>query len=187
MTGATVTGERRESTARPVIIVVMGVSGSGKSTVGALLAARLGLPFAEGDDFHSAHARAEMAAGRPLGDQDRQPWLASLADWLDQRIRQGGSGVLACSALKRSYRDRLRDGRPQVRLLYLQGSREVIAARLAARRGHFFPARLLESQFDELEEPAPDEHAAVVPLAGTPEQTVDRALAALGAEPGATT
>lgn len=77
MTGAAVTGERRESTARPVIIVVMGVSGSGKSTVGALLAARLGLPFAEGDDFHSAHARAEMAAGRPLGDQDRQPWLAS--------------------------------------------------------------------------------------------------------------
>lgn len=172
---------RATSPHRPVIVLVLGVSGAGKSTVGAMLAGRLGLPFEEADDLHSPQNRAKMAAGHPLTDADRWPWLARVAQWMDAQIAGGESAVLACSALKRAYRDFLRDGRPELRLLYLEGSRELIASRLAARRGHFFPAQLLDSQFDEFEAPEADENAYVVPLAHSPEQTVARALELLGA------
>lgn len=164
----------------PAIFVVLGVSGSGKSTVGSMLAERLGLPFVDADDFHTRQGRAQMAAGQPLSDAERWPWLARIAQWMDEQILAGTSAVIACSALKRSYRDFLRETRPAVRLLYLNGSRELIASRLAARTGHFFPARLLESQFDELEEPAADEQPYVVPLTGSVEQIVDAAVDLLG-------
>ncbi|MEY9844763.1 gluconokinase [Streptacidiphilus sp. MAP5-3] len=168
---------------RPIVIVVLGVSGVGKSTVGVMLAERLGLPFKDADDFHSPENRARMTSGRPLTDEDRRPWLAAIARWIDEQLESGESAVLACSALKRSHRDFLRQGRPEVRLMYLEGSQELVAARLAARQGHFFPARLLESQFGELEEPTPDEHPCVVPLADSPEQTVARALQLLAEPP----
>ncbi|GAA1222734.1 gluconokinase [Kitasatospora nipponensis] len=161
---------------RPTLIVVLGVSGAGKSTVAALLAARLGWPFQEGDDLHSPRARAKMAAGHPLTDEDRRPWLAAIGHWMDERLRAGESGVLACSALKRAYRDVLREGRPEVRLVYLRGSRELIAARLSARLGHFFPPALLDSQFATLEEPTADEHPWVVPLGASPQAVVEAVL-----------
>ncbi|WP_327065408.1 gluconokinase [Kitasatospora sp. NBC_01250] len=174
--------KRADPPRRTTILVVLGVSGSGKSTVAAMLAERLGLSFLETDDLHTPQDRARMAAGHPLADADRWPWLGRVTRWMDEQIASGASGVVACSALKRSYRDYLRDGRPEVRLLYLQGSRELIASRLAARRGHFFPVELLASQFEDFEEPAADEHPYVVPLAGSPEQTVARALELLGAD-----
>jgi gluconokinase len=132
-------------------VVVMGVSGSGKSTVGVLLAADLGVPFADADDLHSVDARAKMAAGQPLDDEDRAPWLARCADWLAAH-RTGA--VLACSALTRDYRDRLRVGNPELCFLHLAGSPSVVAERVgerADRGGHFMPARLVGSQFDLLQ------------------------------------
>lgn len=163
----------------PVIVLMVGVSGSGKSTIGTMLADRLDWPYAEGDDFHSARHKAEMAAGRPLTDQDRWPWLDSIAQWIDMRIDQGSSAVVSCSAIKRSYRRRLCEGRPEVRLAYLYGSHDLITARLSARRGHFFTEELLASQFRDFEEPTQDEHPYVVSIEGTRQQAVDAALEAL--------
>lgn len=164
----------------PFILVVLGVAGSGKSTVGSALADRLAVAFVDADDFHTSVDREAMAAGRSLTDRQRWPWLSRVAHWMDGQIGRGQSAVVACSALKRSYRDFLRDGRPQVRFLYLQGSRELIAARLAVRSDHFFPPHLLESQFDELQEPAADEPSTRVSLGGDADRTVARALEALG-------
>ncbi len=161
-------------------MLVLGVSGSGKSTVGSMLAGRLGWPYAEADDFHSEANRQKMAAGHALTDEDRWPWLETIAEWMDGRIAEGRSAVVTCSALKRSYRDLLRKNRPQVRLVYLKGSRELIASRLTARQGHFFPAQLLETQFATLEEPTEDEHPYVVPIGGTPEEIVDQTVRQLG-------
>jgi gluconokinase len=162
------------------IIVVMGVSGSGKTTVGAMLAGKLHWKYAEADDFHPPANIAKMAAGEPLTDEDRKPWLAAIAAWIDEQIALGEPGVVTCSALKRSYRDELRAGRPEVRLVYLHGDRDLIAARLAARHGHFFHAEMLDSQFAALEEPTPDEHVTVVPIAGTPQEIVEEILTRLG-------
>jgi gluconokinase len=162
----------------PSILVLMGVSGSGKSTVGALLAGRLRRPYAEADDFHPPANVAKMAAGHPLTDEDRWPWLAAIARWIDERLATGESGVVTCSALKRKYRDVLR--RPQVRFVYLRGSRELVAQRLAARHGHFFKPELLASQFATLEEPAPDEGAVTVEIGGTPAEIVDAIVEATG-------
>ncbi|QMU69124.1 gluconokinase [Streptacidiphilus sp. P02-A3a] len=164
----------------PFVLVVLGVAGSGKSTVGSALADRLALPFVDADDFHTPADRETMAAGRSLTDRERWPWLGSLAHWMDDQIGHGRSAVVACSALRRSYRDFLRENRPQVRFLYLQGSRELIAARLAARSGHFFPPQLLEDQFAELQEPTADERPYRVPLGGSPDQILARALEVLG-------
>lgn len=164
-------------TVRPVL-AVMGVSGSGKTTIGSLLARRLGWVYAEADDFHSAANVARMAAGHPLTDEDRAPWLAAIAAWIDARIARSEAGVVTCSALKRRYRDILR--RPEVRFVYLEGSRELIAQRLAARHGHFFRAGMLASQLADLEPPAPDEAAVIVPIEGTPAEIVDAVLAAIG-------
>jgi carbohydrate kinase (thermoresistant glucokinase family) len=145
-----------------VIVVVAGVSGSGKSTVGALLASRLHWEFLDGDSLHSAASVAKMHAGVPLTDADRRPWLQAIEDWIDQRIAAGVPAVVACSALHRTYRQELLAGRPEVRLVLLMVSRAVAAARLAARHGHFFPAGLLDSQLRELEPPGPDEPVLVL-------------------------
>jgi len=148
----------------PVILVVMGVSGSGKSTVGAPLAARLGWDFQEGDDLHPAANIEKMAHGQPLTDADRAPWLAAVRAWIDRELAAGRSGVIACSALKRAYRDQLRDGRPEVRFVYLKGDEALIRGRVEHRQGHFMHADLLDSQFQTLEPPTPDEHPIVVDI-----------------------
>ena len=155
-----------------MIVVVAGVSGSGKSTVGALLAGRLGWAFADGDSFHPAASVTKMAAGIPLTDEDRWPWLGAIAAWMDERAAAGQSGVVACSALKRAYRDALLDGRPATRLVFLDVGHDADATRLTARHGHFFPPALLDSQFDDLERPEPPESALVVAADGTPEELV---------------
>jgi gluconokinase len=136
-------------------VVVMGVAGSGKTTVGQLLAQRLACPYAEGDDFHSPQSVAKMAAGTPLDDADRLPWLDALARWLDS---QPGDAVLTCSALKRSHRARFHD----VRFVWLRVPTEVLAARLASRVGHFMPPSLLASQLATLEAPSPEEDIIAV-------------------------
>ncbi|MBA3812319.1 MAG: gluconokinase [Caulobacteraceae bacterium] len=148
----------------PPILVVMGVSGSGKSTVAAPLAERLGWPFQEGDALHPPANIAKLAAGIPLTDADRAPWLAAIGAWIDGQAAAGEPGIVTCSALKRAYRDGLTRGRPQVRIVYLQGTPAVLAARLARRRGHFMPPSLLPSQLQDLEPPAPDEHPIVVDI-----------------------
>jgi gluconokinase len=151
----------------------MGVAGTGKTTIGSLLAARLGWTYAEADDFHPPGNVAKMTAGEPLTDADRRPWLAAIGRWIDERAVAGTPGVVSCSGLRRGYRDQLRDGRPQVRLVFLEGSRELIASRLAARHGHFMRAEMLDSQFDALEPPQPDEHVIRVSIDATPEQIVE--------------
>jgi len=166
--------------AAPLVLLLMGVSGSGKTTIGALLAGELQRQYAEADDFHSASNVAKMAAGHPLTDDDRWPWLRAIGAWIDERIAQSERSVVTCSALKRSYRDVLR--RPEVLFVYLQGSREQIAQRLAARHGHFFKASMLDSQFADLEEPTPDEHVVTVSIGGTPSAIVDDIVAATGAD-----
>jgi len=150
-------------------IVVMGVSGSGKSTVGGALARRLDVPFQDGDDLHPPANVAKMSAGHPLDDADRWPWLDAVGDWLAAH-EQGG--VIACSALKRVYRDRLRSHLPSAFFLMLHADERVLAARLAARRGHFMPGSLLESQLATLEPLGADENGATVDVSGPVDQTV---------------
>ncbi len=159
------------------LVLVMGVSGAGKSTVGALLADRLGVAFADADDFHPPANIRKMRAGVPLTDADRWPWLAAIGAWLDARGAAGG--VVTCSALRRAYRAALLEGRPAVRLLYLKGDPALIAARQAARPGHFMPPSLMASQFATLEEPEAAERAITLSVAGSPETILTAALAAL--------
>jgi gluconokinase len=151
----------------------MGVSGSGKSTVGAALAQRLGVPFADADAFHSAANIAKMAAGKPLTDDDRYPWLDAVGQWLADHE---DGGVMSCSALKRVYRDRLRSHCPPIEFLHLTGSPELIARRQAGRPGHFMPSALLQSQFDTLEPLAPDEHGIAIDVDANVDSIVDRFL-----------
>ena len=154
-------------TSQPPLVVVMGVSGSGKSTVGAALAQRLRVPFADADDFHPAANIAKMTAGHALDDHDREPWLEAIGRWLAGHREQGG--VMSCSALKRAYRDTLREHVPDLELLHLHGTREVIARRQASRPGHFMPASLMTSQFQTLEPLAADEHGVVIDV----DQSID--------------
>lgn len=161
-------------------LVVMGVSGSGKSTVAACLAARAGCELADADDFHPASNIARLAAGRPLDDARRAPWLAMLASWLALRADRDECAVLSCSALTRAYRDVLRSAGPGVRMVHLAGARELVARRLAARRGHFMSPALLDSQYAELEPLDADEPGITVDLAADPERIADRVLRALG-------
>jgi gluconokinase len=158
------------------IFVVMGVSASGKSTVGRLLAAARGITYLDGDDFHPPENVARMRAGQPLTDADRQGWLAALSTRLAQACAVGESVVLSCSALKRSYRDVLRRGAPTLTLVFLHGSRELLYSRIAARSGHYMPASLLDSQLATLEPPQSDEAALSFDVALTPQQVVDRIL-----------
>jgi gluconokinase len=140
-----------------MIVIVAGISGSGKTTVGALLAERLGWPFADGDGFHPPASVARMRAGQPLSDADREPWLDAIGAWMDGHIAAGRPAVIACSALRRSYRARLLAGRPAARMVFLLISHADAEARLTARTGHFFPAALLDSQLETLEVPQRDE------------------------------
>lgn len=164
-----------------MILIVGGVSGSGKTTVGALLAGRLGWRFADADDFHPDANVAKMREGVPLTDADRLPWLRAIAAWMDGRIAAGESAVLACSALRRSYRDLLRLGRPAVVIAILGVPRAELERRLTLRHGHFFPERLLESQLATLELPEAEESAVTVPVSGGTDETADKVLAALRA------
>ncbi len=156
----------------PVIVVVMGVAGSGKSTVAALLAAALGCQFQEGDALHPRDNVEKMRSGIPLTDGDRLPWLRKIAEEIDGWRARGEGGVLTCSALKRSYRDIIIGGRHDVALVYLKGSRELIRLRMAARHEHFMPIALLDSQFATLEEPTPDEHPIIVDVGWEPAEIV---------------
>jgi len=153
---------------KPVIVVVMGVSGSGKTTVAALLAAALGCQFQEGDDLHPTANVEKMHGGTPLTDADRLPWLRKIAEEIDGWRARGESGVLTCSALKRSYRDIIIGDRQDVMLVYLKGSHGLIHRRMAARHEHFMPVALLDSQFATLQEPTPDEHPLTVDVGGRP-------------------
>jgi carbohydrate kinase (thermoresistant glucokinase family) len=161
---------------RHLVLIVMGVSGAGKSTLAEGLRDRLGWPFQEGDSLHPPSNVQKMHAGIPLTDTDRAPWLDAIKAWIDARVAAGEPGLITCSALKRAYRDRLIDGRPQVRVLYLKADAATLEARLRERRGHFMPASLLESQLRTLEEPAPDEHPLVVPMQGNPAENLRVAL-----------
>lgn len=151
------------------VLVVMGVSGCGKTTVAKLIAETRGWAFQEGDALHPAANVAKMSAGTPLSDDDRWPWLRTIAGVIDGWLGAGESGVVTCSALKRAYRDILIGPRQGVRLVYLRGDQALIAARLAARKGHFMPPGLLDSQFATLEEPGADERPIVVNIAPAPE------------------
>jgi gluconokinase len=162
-----------------MIAVVTGVSGSGKSTIGAMLAGRLGWTFADGDSFHSAANIASMRAGVPLTDADRLPWLAAITAWMDDQIAAGNSAVVACSALKRAYRQELVHGQPQIRLVFLQISHGTVVKRLIARHGHFFPRQLLDSQFAVLESPEPAEGALVVSAEAAPAEIVAKIMRGL--------
>ena len=164
------------------LVVVMGVSGAGKSTVGGRIADALGLPFADADEFHPAANIAKMSSGQPLTDEDRWPWLAAIGAHL--AAHRGRGCVVTCSALKRAYRDALRQAAPDLRLVYLTGDPALVAARQAARQGHFMPPSLVASQFATLEAPAPEEGAIILDVAETPEELAGTALAALqGATP----
>lgn len=171
------TASRSDATGDAVsAIVVMGVAGCGKSTVGALLAGRLGWPFRDADDFHPPANVAKMSSGTPLTDEDRWPWLEAIGAWIDERRAAGGRCVVTCSALKRVYRDKLLGGREGVRLVHLAGSQELIAQRMAARREHFMPTALLASQFAALEPPQPDEKALTLAIGAAPDLIVQDIL-----------
>ncbi|KOG65623.1 gluconate kinase [Streptomyces griseoflavus] len=161
----------------PHVIVVMGVAGTGKTTIGPLVAADLDVPYAEGDDFHPPANIAKMSAGTPLDDADRWPWLDAIGAWAHGRAGQGG--VVSSSALKRAYRDRLRAAAPGVVFLHLTGDRSLIESRMAERKGHFMPTALLDSQFATLEPLGTDEAGVAVDVSGTPREIADRAVAAL--------
>jgi gluconokinase len=167
------------SSAVPAIVVIMGVSGSGKSTVGSLLALRLRWEFEDGDWFHPAANIDKMHNGIPLTDDDRRPWLGAIADWIDQTRRSGGHGVVACSALKRRYRDVLIGDRRDVRLVYLKGEEPLIARRIATRHEHFMPRSLLHSQFEALEEPGSDENPLILSIEPTPREIAAQILSLL--------
>jgi carbohydrate kinase (thermoresistant glucokinase family) len=158
----------------------MGVSGCGKSTIASMLAHRLNWIFEEGDWFHPQSNVEKMHSGQPLTDEDRWPWLEGIAAWIDATRRAGNHGTIACSALKRSYRDILVGERADVRIVYLKGGRDLIARRLAARDGHFMPPSLLDSQFAALEEPKLDEHPIVVSIAPHPREIVENIVKRLG-------
>jgi carbohydrate kinase (thermoresistant glucokinase family) len=170
------------SPAMPSILVVMGVSSSGKSTIGTLLANQLHWEFEDGDWFHPARNIDKMQAGIPLTDEDRATWLIAIADFIAQARLSGKRVVLACSALKRRYRTVIIGNRPDVRLVYLKGDMELIGRRFAARHEHFMPPSLLESQFDALEEPGPDEHPIVVSIEPRPREIVANIVDALKAQ-----
>jgi gluconokinase len=161
----------------PHVVVVMGVAGTGKTTIGPLLAARLGVPYAEGDDFHPPANIAKMSAGIPLDDEDRWPWLDAIGAWAQRRA--GFGGVVSSSALKRAYRDRLRAAAPGIVFVHLTGDRSLIEDRMSHRQGHFMPTALLDSQFAALQPLEQDEPGVAVDVSGSPEDITARAVSAL--------
>jgi gluconokinase len=163
-----------------VRVVVMGVSGCGKSTVGERLADRTGWPFLDADELHTATSVAKMARGEPLTDDDRWPWLDDVAEWIAARREAGEYGIIGCSALKRSYRDLLRRADPDLRFAYLGADRSILVERMTNRHGHFFPVQLLDSQLADLEPPAADERPIMVQIGQSPDAVVDAILAGVG-------
>lgn len=161
-----------------LIVVVSGVAGSGKTTIGRMLADRWGVTYAEADDFHTETARRKMEAGQPLSEEDRQPWLEAIAAWIDTQIAAGESGVVTCSALKKAYRAKLK--RPQAREVFLKADPATIEQRLRQRKGHFFPKELAASQFAALEEPTPEEGVVVVDAHQSPPEIVSQIFKTLG-------
>ena len=166
-------------------VVVMGVSGSGKSTIASMLAQRLHWVYEDADWFHPQSNIEKMHRGEPLNDEDRWPWLRAIAAWIDQTRHAGGHGVVACSALKRAYRDILIGDRRDVRLVFLKGDHDLIARRIAARADHFMPTTLLDSQFATLEEPKADEHPIVASIVPHPRDIVESIVAELGVKSAA--
>jgi gluconokinase len=164
----------------PICVVVMGPSGVGKTTVAEGIGARLGWPVAEGDSFHPAENVAKMSRGVPLDDADRAPWLALIRDWIAAEAAGGRDTVITCSALKRRYRDVLREAGCRVRFLQLEADRALVAERIGARKGHYMPPSLLDSQLAALEPLGPDEDGATVSVAGAPDEVCEAALSALG-------
>jgi gluconokinase len=169
----------RVSFPAPAVMIVMGVSGSGKSTIGALLARRLHWEFEDADWLHPASNVDKMHNGIALTDEDRGPWLDAVAAWIDKIRTSGGHAVVACSALKRRYRDILIGERTDVRLVYLKGDETLIARRIATRHEHFMPRTLLHSQFEALEEPGPDEAPLTISIEPEPREIVAQILSAL--------
>jgi gluconokinase len=163
----------------PATVIVMGVSGCGKSTIGALLASHLRWEFEDADWLHPAANVDKMRSGVPLTDEDRRPWLTAVAVWIDHSRHSGGHAVVACSALKRRYREVLIGDRGDVRLVYLKGNEELVARRIATRHEHFMPRSLLHSQFEALEEPGPDENPVIVSIDPQPREIVAKILSAL--------
>lgn len=166
----------------PSVLLVMGVSGAGKSTAGERLASELGWPFRDADGFHPQANIDKMSRGIPLTDEDRWPWLGAIAAWIDAHRTAGTHGIVSCSALKRRYRDLLLGNRPEVRLVYLKGDYDLIAGRMGRRTDHFMPPSLLKSQFDALEEPGFDERPLIAPIEPTPRRILEQILAELAAE-----
>lgn len=164
----------------PAVIVVMGVASSGKTSLGERLAEHLAWPFRDADSFHPPENVAKMAGGTPLNDEDRKPWLAAIAAWIDELRSSGKNGIVTCSALKRAYRRVIIGDRPDVALVYLKGSRELIGARMAARQHHFMPPALLDSQFAALEEPGEDERPLVMPVELPKDEILRAVLTKLG-------
>jgi gluconokinase len=171
---------RGDISKNPCAIVVMGVSGSGKTTIADKLAERLGWSCEDGDKYHPKSNVEKMSAGQPLTDEDRWPWLQAIADKIDQVCEAGEHAVVACSALKRAYRDILVHGRHDVRIVYLDGAQELIASRLTARKGHFMPPGLLDSQFKTLEPPGTDENPVAVSIDTSVDAIVDDIVGKLG-------
>jgi gluconokinase len=168
----------------PCVLVVMGVSGSGKTTVASQLARALDWQFEDGDRFHPPQNVEKMHSGHPLDDEDRWPWLRAIARWIDATYAAGRRGVITCSALKRSYREILIDERAYVRLVYLKGEMALIARRVAVRQEHFMPSSLLKSQFEALEEPGPDERPIIVSIEPDPHDIVAEIMVKLDLRPG---
>ena len=164
----------------PSVIIVMGVASSGKTSLGERLAEELGWPFRDADSFHPPENVAKMAGGTPLNDDDRKPWLAAIAAWIDDLRAKGEHGIVTCSALKRAYRQVIVGNRPDVALVYLKGSRELIGRRMAARQHHFMPPALLDSQFAALEEPGDDEKPLVVSVEDSKDAIVQDVVERLG-------
>ena len=167
----------------PRVLVVMGVSGSGKTTIAEHLASHLGWTFQEGDVLHPAANVAKMRAGTPLTDADRAPWLATIAAWVADRVASGNPGIITCSGLKRAYRDQITAGQPGVWLVYLHADRRTLEQHVQARHHEFMPATLLDSQLSTLEPPGPDEAVIEVDVSASVEDTVAHILSRLPAQP----
>ena len=180
------TGTAHSATATPPILLITGVSGSGKTTIGSLLAGRLGWEYAEADSFHPAANIAKMSAGHPLTDDDRWPWLDNIGHWIDETTAKGRPGVVTSSALKRVYRERIRSQAPSALFLHLDGTVEVLTRRIEGRSGHFMPAALLESQIETLEPLAQEEGGYVLnidqPVADMVDDAVTRLRALVAAQ-----